>query len=107
MKIIARTIALTILIEGVTILFRYGFNLESTRDTASTIGRMTFGIRIHHGYIGLLIVIILLRFYKRPNNYIHWMLAIGFALIFSDLIHHFFVLWPIEGDPQFHFIYPD
>jgi len=104
---IKRAIVLTMLIEGVTILFRYGFHLESTRDTASTIGRLTLGLRIHHGYIGLLLIFIFYAFFKRSNNgYLQWLIPIGFALIFSDLIHHFLVLWPIEGDPQFHLFYP-
>jgi hypothetical protein len=28
-------------------------------------------------------------------------------LIFSDLAHHFIVLWPITGSPEFDIIYPD
>ena len=35
-----------------------------------------------------------------------WMLAIGLGLFFSDLIHHFLVLWPVVGSPQFDFFYP-
>jgi hypothetical protein len=33
-------------------------------------------------------------------------LAIGLGLFFSDVIHHFLVLWPIEGNPQFDLWYP-
>lgn len=35
-----------------------------------------------------------------------WMLAIGLGLFFSDLIHHFLVLWPVVGSPQFDVFYP-
>jgi len=105
MSLFLKSFILTILFEGVTILFRYGFNLQSTRDTASTIGRMTFGLRVHHGYIGILIIIIA-RYYSQQNSYQEWILAVGIALLLSDLIHHFLVLWPIEGDPQFDRFYP-
>ena len=95
---------LTVLFEGITCLFRFGFGLQSTRDTAF-ISKLTFGFRIHHGYIGL--VLILIAFYL-PDESIWkiWSLRIGGALIASDLIHHFVVLWLITGDPQFDIRYP-
>ena len=33
--------------------------------------------------------------------------AASAALVLSDAIHHFLVLWPIEGSPEFHFWYGD
>ena len=33
-----------------------------------------------------------------------WILAIG--LVVSDLVHHFLVLWPLTGSPQFDLFYP-
>jgi hypothetical protein len=92
-----------IAIEAVTVAFRYGLDLESTRDTASTIGQFTFGLRIHHGYIGVFLFILAWCF---PLGLRHglWILALG--LLISDLAHHFLVLWPIEGNPQFDLVYP-
>ncbi|MBU4487093.1 MAG: hypothetical protein KKD38_09220 [Candidatus Delongbacteria bacterium] len=81
--------------------------MQSTRDTATTIGALTGGIRIHHGYIGLLVVIIYSIFLKRKNIFLDWLLIIGIAMVFSDLVHHFFVLWIITGDPEFHLVYPN
>ena len=42
---------LTLLIEAVTCAFRWGLDLQSTRDT-SFLAPLTFGVRIHHGYVG-------------------------------------------------------
>jgi hypothetical protein len=51
-------LVLTITLELITLALRFGARLESTRDTASTIGRLTFGLRIHHGYVGLAIILV-------------------------------------------------
>ena len=102
-----KSILLPLIFEGITLLCRYGFRLESTRDTASTVGKLTFGLRIHHGYIGLLILFIFYKWLKDKPGWVQWLAPLGFALIFSDLIHHFLVLWPIEGDPHFDFVYPE
>ena len=97
-------LGLTILMESITCLFRFGFGLESTRDTAF-IGQLTYGWRIHHGYVGL-VVAILACLWPEGHGLRHWCLRIGWSLVASDLIHHFLVLWPITGDPQFHIRYP-
>nr|MBC8355760.1 hypothetical protein [Planctomycetota bacterium] len=55
---VVQVLGLTLLIELVTVILRFGLQLESTRDTASTIGLLTFGIRVHHGYCGALLVLI-------------------------------------------------
>lgn len=94
---------LTLAFEAVTILFRFGLGLESTRDTASTIGVITFGLRIHHGYLGVVGVLVA-PFLPRGPGRMLWIL--GWALVLSDLAHHFLVLWPIVGDPEFHIWYP-
>ena len=54
LQVAVAAIVLTLLIEGVTILGRFAFGMESTRDTAC-LGRFTFGLRIHHAYIGVLL----------------------------------------------------
>jgi len=85
---------------------RYGFEMQSTRDTASTIGVLTFGLRIHHGYVGVVMILSALVTAARwPRMRPHLLVWGGAALVCSDLIHHFLVLWPIEGSPEFHIWY--
>src|SRR5262245_40662926 len=45
------------LMEALTLALRFIFLLESTRDTAM-IGNMTLGLRVHHGYIGLFLMLL-------------------------------------------------
>lgn len=103
------TVGLTLVFELVTVLFRFGFKLEATRDTQA-LARWTRGIRIHHGYWGVPLAIIgagLLLTPAAPGvGVAFWMLVLGLALIKSDLIHHFLVLWPITGSHDFHLRYP-
>ena len=95
---------LTLGFEIATCLLRFGFHLESTRDT-SFLARLTFGARIHHGYVGTLMLAVgFLLPTDSPAR--TWLLRIGSALALSDLIHHFLILWPITGSPQFDLTYP-
>jgi hypothetical protein len=52
-------IVATVAIESVTLLFRFGLGLQSTVHTASTVGRLTMGIRFHHGYAGIILLLLL------------------------------------------------
>ena len=104
------TIALTIIFELVTILFRFGFKLQATRDTAKYIARWSLGLRIHHGYWGvplLVLGMLGLGLSIGPGLAAAWLTIIGLALIKSDLMHHFLVLWPITGSHDFDLVYPD
>ncbi|MEO2020110.1 MAG: hypothetical protein ABGZ53_37745 [Fuerstiella sp.] len=105
-KLYLWAIAFTVIFEVITCAMRFGLRLESTRDTASTIGRLTCGLRIHHSYIGVVIMLLACWLWDRYPKASWWMLAIGLGLFFSDLIHHFLVLWPVVGSPQFDFFYP-
>ena len=105
-KTFIRSAFLTVLFEGITAFCRFGLDLESTRDTASTIGVITLGLRIHHGYLGLLLVAIAFWGLKTRPDIAKWVLAIGVALVCSDLIHHFVILWLITGSPQCDLFYP-
>jgi hypothetical protein len=102
----------TIVLEGLTCVLRFGFGMQSTRDTAASVGRLTGGIRIHHGYAGILLVIGGQYCSGINNNNSttapchRWMAISGWSLIASDLTHHFLVLWPITGSPQFDLTYP-
>lgn len=101
-QVLVYGLILALAIEAVTVGLRYGLKKESTKDTAF-IATFTFGLRVHHGYIGLFLVPLAWCF---PLGIRHalWIAAVG--LIVSDLVHHFFVLWPIEGSPQFDLVYP-
>ena len=99
------TLGLTILFEAVTCFFRFGLQLQSTQNTGF-LRHFTFGLRIHHGYVGVLLVIAACWVPPGPWSQ-RWLFRIGFALIASDLIHHFLVLWPITGEPRFDLTYPD
>jgi hypothetical protein len=48
---------LAILVELLTIWVRFGLRLNATRHTRP-IARLTFGIRVHHGYPGVLLLLI-------------------------------------------------
>lgn len=98
-------VVLTVLIELLCIVLRFGFGLASTTATASTIGVLTFGLRIHHGYVGA-IMIVLTWLLRLPSEWLRWFQIVGLALLVSDLVHHFLVLWPLTGSPQFDLVYP-
>jgi hypothetical protein len=90
-------------IEAVTLLFRYGLDLRSTRDTR-WLARWTRGIRIHHGYVG---AVALGPFALAPVDPMISDIGVivAGALLLSDLAHHFLVLWPLTGSPQFDLTY--
>ena len=97
---------LTLLIEAATLILRFGAGLESSRDTASVIGPLTGEIRIHHGCFGILLMGVAATMRAKSPRIAAWLLLFGAALTASDLIHHFLVLWPLTGSPEFHLIYP-
>lgn len=103
-------IALTVVFELITVLFRFGFKLEATRDTARFVARWTRGFRVHHGYWGvplLLVATPALLLPVGPMLASAWLIILGLALIKSDLVHHFLVLWPITGSHDFDLVYPE
>ena len=77
-------------------------------EIATILGRLIFGpmrtfhkknhlpVRIHHGYIGLVLALIGYIFY--PNDLI---LSIGLALFISDAFHHFILLPLWVGRTEF------
>tara|TARA_R110002072_G_scaffold257305_1_gene416054 strand:- start:336 stop:1010 length:675 start_codon:yes stop_codon:yes gene_type:complete len=89
--------------EGLTIFSRFGLAFESQRDTAA-LATITGGLRIHHGYIGVLLCLLALALRKVPWRRSLALIA-GVALLVSDLVHHFAVLWPITGTHQFFLVY--
>lgn len=104
-RLAAYAIAVTAVFELITCVMRFGLQLDSTRDTASTVGKLTCGIRIHHSYIGAVVILVACWLWNKTPDKAWWLLVIGLGLLFSDLIHHFLVLWPITGTPQFDLVY--
>ncbi len=98
------TLALAALFEAVTAFLRFGLGLEATRDTAATIGRLTLGIRVHHGMVGL--ALLLVSATVKDETWKNRLIVLGGALAISDLVHHFVVLWAATGSPQFDLLYP-
>ncbi|HVS35568.1 MAG TPA: hypothetical protein VMS17_08300 [Gemmataceae bacterium] len=96
-------LALTIVFEAAASFFHFVLGLETTRDTG-WLRTWTFGLRIHHGYFGVLLILI--GFLGRSYTWRRWCWIIGLALILSDLAHHFLVLWPITGRSDFDLVYP-
>ncbi|MEK9167042.1 MAG: hypothetical protein AAB836_01945 [Patescibacteria group bacterium] len=85
---ILKVIVLTLIIESATILGRFFFG--SIKEKYKKI-KSPYKIRIHHGYIGLVMMLI-------QNETV---LILGTALFFSDLIHHFLVLPLWVGRTEF------
>lgn len=103
-------IGLTLVFELITVLFRFGFKVQATRDTARYVARWTRGMRIHHGYWGvpmLALGVAGLGLSVGPALAAAWLMILGLALIKSDLMHHFLVLWPITGSHDFDLVYPE
>ena len=103
-------IVLTLVFEAITVLFRFGFKIKATRDTAKYVARWTRGFRIHHGYWGIPLIVLgiaLLATSMGPMIAAMWLTILGLALIKSDLMHHFLVLWPITGSHDFDLVYPE
>jgi hypothetical protein len=94
---------LTAAFQAGTMVLRFGFDLQSTRDTPF-LKPYTFGLRIHHGYVGA--VLVWIAWLGREGWFPRWLRRLGLALVLSDLIHHFLVLWPLTGSPQFDLFYP-
>lgn len=95
--------ALTAAVELLTVVLRFGFRLEAQKHS-SWLAPLTLGFRIHHGYYGavMLIAAALLSRRKAIRNALT---IIGAALFLSDMIHHFLVLWPVTGSPEFYIRY--
>lgn len=94
---------LTTAIESVSAFFRFALEMTSQNDTAF-MASYTFNLRIHHGYFGVLLLLIAL-FFKDKQPMKNSSIIIGWSLILSDLIHHFIVLWIFTGNHDFFLTY--
>lgn len=84
------TAAATLLFELVTCIGRFGFGIRSAQ-IAPKYRRYTFGVRIHHGYVGAFALPP--AFAVSPDPLVQAaLLAFAGGLILSDLLHHLVVL---------------
>lgn len=105
---------------AIALLFFVGFELaccfarfvlgkKSTQNTG-IIGLFTGGIRIHHGYVGILLILVRNLFPAIDLPYgldlCTLVAGIGWGCVISDGIHHFWVLLPITGHHDFDLVYP-
>ena len=90
-------------IETITAVLRLGADLSAQHDTA-WLAPLTFGIRIHHGYIGIL-CLIAAGVRRWSPEWRNGLCIIGIGLFVSDALHHFVVLWIVTGAPEFNFVY--
>lgn len=102
-QVLIAGLAFGVVLEAATAVARFGFGLRSTQDTGFLAG-LTFGLRVHHGYVGA--VLLLAAPLVRRAAVRRWLVVVGLALVSSDLLHHFAVLWPLTGSPQWDWVYP-
>ena len=86
------------LFELVTAILRFRLRLRSSQQTA-WIGRLTFGLRIHHGYAGILLL--LLATLPLSPFPLRLGIIVGLGLALSDALHHFVVLPLSVGATEF------
>jgi hypothetical protein len=103
LRLAAWALALTVAIEIATCVLRFGFGLQSHTDTAF-MASVTFGFRAHHGFYGLAMLAGAAGAWRKVATR-NALLILGSALFMSDMIHHFLVLWPLTGSPEFHLRY--
>jgi len=104
-KRLTAVILLTFVIEAVTLFFRFGLGLESTKHTASTVGKLTMGIRFHHGYAGIILLMLLLTGRFKQHRAADLIFVVGMSLFVSDIIHHT-LLYLITGSADLDLVYP-
>ncbi|MCA9784529.1 MAG: hypothetical protein KC518_13175, partial [Candidatus Cloacimonetes bacterium] len=92
------------LIEALTVYLRFGLQLQSQRETAF-LASFTCGLRVHHGYLGLMMILCSILLSSTASWKSNALAIVGWALLSSDLVHHFVVLQMLTGDPQFHLTY--
>ena len=92
---------LAISLELLTVFVRFKFKIK-TKDVLIKIMKhfdLKKIVHFHHGFVGIIIFVIAY-FYG-----LFFWADIGFGILISDAIHHFLVLWPIMGSPEFHVLY--
>ena len=104
-RILIAGLLLALLIEAVTLFCRFRCGLVATRDTR-LLRRFTLGLRVHHGYVGVLMAVAAWGPLAGVPGWKGLFLICSLGLVVSDLVHHFLVLWPLTGSPEFDLVYP-
>ena len=91
-------------IEFVTLIFRFGFNRKSKEFYSNRLNRNwgNYKFHWHHLFLGLVIVPLSLVF---SGMFKTIMFNLGLGVVFSDLVHHFIILNILVGESEFHLIY--
>ena len=55
---------------------------------------------------GLLFLFLAMLLRRSRAVLVPWLLVLGISLLASDVVHHFLILWPILGDPEFSLLDP-
>lgn len=92
---------LAVLFEAVTLVGRFGLGFR-VADHREAVVRMTLGLRIHHGYPGLILIAVWLvaRLLQTRSSWPGLVGAVGVALVTSDAIHHV-ILKLVTGCAEF------
>lgn len=105
--IVLLTILLTLSIEAVTVAGRFVLGVEVISDTPPRLRNLTLGLRLHHSYLGAGGVFTALTISPLFPGIAMWVTVAGVALLASDLLHHFCILWPLTGHHEFFLSYPE
>jgi hypothetical protein len=90
---------LTVIFEVITLIGRFGFGVRAN-ESPSIVQKLTIGYRVHHSYLGILLFPVGY-FSQSVTDSSYLLMAMACALVLSDTIHHFLVLWPYTGDHEF------
>jgi len=96
-------VALALVIELVTVGIRFGLGLNAPEST-SWLAAYTFGYRLHHGYPGLLALVVAACLGRGLAR--NLLIVAGLGLFLSDILHHFVVLQLVTGNHEFYLRYP-
>jgi hypothetical protein len=103
-RLLVQVAAVAAVIELFTCFTRFVLGLRAV-DHAHLLARYSFGIRLHHGYTGLLLALAagawMLARGGRAGPWLRGLLTFGLAMALSDVVHHFVVLWAVTGSPEF------
>lgn len=87
-KLFPVLIILSVVFEFITLASRLIMHMRSNR-----IQKHLHFPRVHHSYLGVVLVLISVWFGFKEPSYNYWLLVIGLALIISDLLHHILFLY--------------
>jgi len=93
-----------LIFELLTIILRFGFKMTSPTHTRP-IAKFTASYRIHHGYPGAG-MLILIPIFPTQTIISSILIIIGLMLFLSDLLHHAIILPIFAGTHEFDLKYP-